>query len=71
MGERLIGGNIYCGEKILIEGELGGGFNVPTVLVLGYDPVDMYKFSDIEMRLENLHKRLDFFTGKERIKKRS
>ncbi|GAB6886550.1 FapA family protein [Desulfothermus okinawensis JCM 13304] len=68
VGERLIGGNIYCGEKILIEGELGGGFNVPTVLVLGYDPVDMYKFSDIEMRLENLHKRLDFLQVKRESK---
>ena len=68
MGDKLIGGNIYCGEKILIEGELGGGFNVPTILVLGYDPIDMYKFSNLEMRLENLHNRLDFLELKRKSK---
>lgn len=68
VGDKLIGGNIYCGEKILIEGDLGGGFNVPTILVLGYDPVDMYKFSNLEMRLEKLHNRLDFLELKRKSK---
>lgn len=67
--DRLIGGKIYCGEKVIIEGKLGGGFNVPTVLVLGYDPEDMYKFSNIEERLEALHKRLEFLDLKKNTTK--
>lgn len=61
---KLVGGSIYCGEKIVVEGPLGGGFNVPTILVLGYDSVDMYKFSGIEKRLDELQKRILFLEAK-------
>jgi len=65
---KIVGGKIYCGEKVVVEDQLGGGLNVPTVLVLGYDPVDMYKFSNIEDRLEELNKRLEFLKLKKQTK---
>ncbi len=66
--DKLIGGSVYSGEKVVVEGDLGGGFNVPTILVLGYDPVDMYKYSNIEKRLEQLHNRLAFLEIKRESK---
>ncbi len=61
---KLVGGSVYSGEKVLVEGPLGGGFNVPTSIVLGYDSINMYQFSTIEKRLDELQKRIDFLEAK-------
>ncbi len=53
-----VGGKLYSQRQIVVEGDLGGGMNVPTIVVLGYDPVDMYQFSTLEEKLDALNSRL-------------
>ncbi len=62
---KAVGGKLYSQEQILIEGDLGGGMNVPTIVVLGYDPVDMYHFSSLEEKLDALNSRLTLLKVKQ------
>ena len=55
VGGRLTGGTIHAFESIYVGGQLGGGLDTITAVVLGYQPSLLYKDAEHNRRIKQLH----------------
>lgn len=55
VGGRLTGGNVHVFESVYVGGQLGGGLDTDTSVVLGYQPSLLYKDAEHNRRIKQLH----------------
>lgn len=55
VGGRLTGGTFHAFETIFVGGQLGGGLDTDTAVVLGYQPSLLYKDAEHNRRIKQLH----------------
>ncbi|MDL2267585.1 FapA family protein [Desulfovibrio sp. OttesenSCG-928-G15] len=58
---RLQGGTVYANGLVYVEDRLGSDYNVPTRLMLGYDPFDYLALQKLESQIAYLKERVAFF----------
>lgn len=55
VGGRLTGGNVHAFESVYVGGQLGGGLDTDTSVVLGYQPSLLFKDAAHNRRIKELH----------------
>jgi hypothetical protein len=55
VGGRLTGGTVHAYESVYVGGQLGGGLDTITAVVLGYQPSLLYKDAEHNRRIKQLH----------------
>ena len=55
VGGRLTGGTVNAYQNIYVGGQLGGGFDTDTTVVLGYQPSLLFKDAEHNRRIKQLH----------------
>lgn len=58
---RLQGGTVYANGLVYIEGQLGSDYNMPTRIMMGYDPFDFLTLQKLESQIGYLRDKLTYF----------
>jgi uncharacterized protein (DUF342 family) len=58
---RLQGGAVYANNLVYVEKQLGLGYNMPTKIMMGYDPFDFLKLQKLESRMRLLKEKEEVY----------